>query len=73
MNTIINSNYIKRAINLFIILTILLAFTTIIDFFFHPTEEVIKRLGNKASNSVSETDELIKRMGVYTNNINTNI
>lgn len=68
MNYIINSNYIKRAIKLFIILTILLAFTTIIAFFFHPTEEVIKQLGNKAPKRVSETDGLIKVWGFIQTN-----
>lgn len=68
MNPIINSNDIKRAIKLFIILTILLAFTTIIAFFFHPTEEVIKQLGNKAPKSVSETAGLIKVWGVIPTN-----
>lgn len=68
MNYIINSNYTKRAIKLFIILTILLAFTTIVAFFFHPTEEIIKQLGNKVPKRVSETDGLIKVCGFIQTN-----
>lgn len=62
MSNINDSSYIKRSIKLFIILTI------IVSFFFHPTEEVIKQLGNKVPKRVSETNGLIKVWGFIQTN-----
>lgn len=68
MNNIVNSEYIKRAIKIFFIMTILLILTIILAFFLFPTEEVVKKLGNKVPKRVSETDGLIKVWGFIQTN-----
>ncbi|MDT0700737.1 stage II sporulation protein M [Staphylococcus chromogenes] len=68
MNNIVNSEYIKRAIKIFFIMTILLILTIILAFFLFPTEEIVKELGNKVPKRVSETDGLIKVWGFIQTN-----
>lgn len=61
-------SYYKRALKIFIIATILLVTVTILAFFFHPTEEFIKQLGNQSPKRVSETTGLEKVWGFIVNN-----
>ncbi|AVQ34694.1 stage II sporulation protein M [Staphylococcus kloosii] len=60
---IINNNYLKRALKIFIITTALLLITIFLAYMFHPTEESIKSLGNKTSKIVSEKQGLAKIWG----------
>ena len=65
MLNIKDQNYFKRALNFFILSTILLLMTIPIALFFHSSEEFIKQLGSNSPESVSKSQGL-KKFGVYT-------
>jgi len=68
MLNVFEYSYIKRAIKIFIISTILLLITIILAFIFHPSEELLKQLGNKSPKRVSETHGLLKVWGFILTN-----
>ncbi|MDS0981180.1 stage II sporulation protein M [Staphylococcus hominis] len=63
-----DQNYFKRALNFFILSTILLLMTIPIALFFHPSEEFIKQLGSNSPESVSKSQGLKKVWGFIQNN-----
>ena len=65
MLNIKDQNYFKRALNFFILSTILLLMTIPIALFFHPSEEFIKQLGSNSPESISKTQGLKKFGGLY--------
>lgn len=67
-HNLIDVNYIKRAIKIFIMATILLLITIIIAYIFNPGEELLKQLGNKSPERVSETQGLTKVWGFIQTN-----
>ena len=68
MLNIKDQNYFKRALNFFILSTILLLVTIPIALFFHPSEEFIKQLGSNSPESISKTQGLKKVWGFIQNN-----
>lgn len=68
MLNIKDQNYFKRALNFFILSTILLLMTIPIALFFHPSEEFIKQLGSNSPESISKTQGLKKVWGFIQNN-----
>ena len=68
MLNIKDQNYFKRALNFFILSTILLLMTIPIALFFHPSEEFIKQLGSNSPESVSKSQGLKKVWGFIQNN-----
>lgn len=74
IHNLIDFNYIKRAIKIFIMATILLLITIIIAYIFTPGEELLKQLGNKSPERVSETHGLTKVWGfIQTNGFHVTI
>ena len=67
MLNIKDQNYFKRALNFFILSTILLLMTIPIALFFHSSEEFIKQLGSNSPESVSKSQGL-KSLGFIQNN-----
>lgn len=65
MLNIKDQNYFKRALNFFILSTILLLMTIPIALFFHLSEEFIKQLGSNSPESVSKTQGLKKFGNLY--------
>lgn len=68
MLNIIERDYYKRTLTIFIMATALLLITIVLAFFFHPSEEFLKQLGNKSPERVSETHGLTKVWGFIQTN-----